>query len=106
MKVGRVGVAGVSEQPDHLSLPDAVAEANSEAVRLHVGVEREMSSPDLDHEDQNVAITDLIQHAVVSDSDSEIVGIAGELLTVRWSWVGRQRSDGVPNSRPDSRRNA
>jgi hypothetical protein len=45
--------------------------------------------PDLDDEHQNVAITDLVQHAVVADSDSEIVGAAGELLAARWSRVGR-----------------
>jgi hypothetical protein len=53
--------------------------------------------PDLDDEDQNVAITDLVQHAVVADSDSEIVGAGRELLAAWWSWVGRQRSDGVPD---------
>jgi hypothetical protein len=53
--------------------------------------------PDLDDEDHNVAITDLVQHAVVADSDSEIVGAGRELLAARWSWVGRQRSDGVPD---------
>jgi len=45
--------------------------------------------PDLDDEHQNVAITDLVQHAVVTDSDSEIVGAAGELLAARWARVGR-----------------
>jgi hypothetical protein len=54
--------------------------------------------PDLDDEDQNIAITDLVQHAVVADSDSEIVGAAREFLAAGWSWVGRERSDGVPNS--------
>jgi hypothetical protein len=53
--------------------------------------------PGLDDEDQNIAITNLVQHAIVADSDSKIVGAARELLAARWSWVGRQRSDGAPN---------
>ena len=52
---------------------------------------------DLDNENQYVAIADFVQHAVVADSDSEIVAAAGQLFAARWSWIIRQCPDGDGN---------
>jgi len=52
---------------------------------------------DLDNENQNVAIADFVQHAVVADSDSEIVAAAGQFFAARWPWIIRQSTDGARN---------
>jgi hypothetical protein len=50
VEVGCVRVAGVAQQADYLPLLDVFAHVNSQAVRLHVGVEGEPPVSDLDHE--------------------------------------------------------